>query len=190
MDPKQVADMFVEAGWIRCRSGPCPRAGGRDHRQTDRGRDGGTRQSSPKTSSSRSSPSPLARRSSTSEHVRRRIPHPPPSSRRARPTCMARFPSAMRRTPSMSPSSIRSTPQIAEDLRFALGREIQVVVAPSSKVRDLIFAALRSRSLHHRGRSCPTRGKHRNHARRGRRRPIQRAGRRAGSQRRSDHSLR
>ena len=29
-------------------------------------------------------------------------------------------------------------PQIAEDLRFALGREIQVVVAPSSKVRDLI----------------------------------------------------
>jgi type IV pilus assembly protein PilB len=29
-------------------------------------------------------------------------------------------------------------PQIAEDLRFALGREIEVVVAPSSKVRDLI----------------------------------------------------
>jgi len=30
-------------------------------------------------------------------------------------------------------------PQIAEDLRFALGREIEVVVAPSSKVRDLIL---------------------------------------------------
>ncbi|HEY5705855.1 MAG TPA: GspE/PulE family protein [Terrimicrobiaceae bacterium] len=29
-------------------------------------------------------------------------------------------------------------PQVAEDLRFALGREIEVVVAPSSKVRELI----------------------------------------------------
>ncbi|MGA7904841.1 MAG: GspE/PulE family protein [Terrimicrobiaceae bacterium] len=29
-------------------------------------------------------------------------------------------------------------PQIAEDLRFALGREVEVVVAPSSKVRELI----------------------------------------------------
>jgi type IV pilus assembly protein PilB len=29
-------------------------------------------------------------------------------------------------------------PQIAEDLRFALGREIEVVIAPSSKVRELI----------------------------------------------------
>ena len=79
----------------------------------------------------------MARRSCDLEHVRRRFPHPA-----LVPGGLARLHGALPVGHAENTIYVALVdplnPQIAEDLRFALGREIQVVVAPSSKVRDLI----------------------------------------------------